>query len=251
MTWHTNNSTHSTSSQEREAAFSLTSYLDTIQSELAKSRNIQEMSYSQDNETESCQAFRSGTTSAHLTASLGADSLTSFAGDSPAKEYLLLMTTQKDSTTNAVGCGLSKKELLLKWSPESHLWKTVQCLFVEDLEESSVTFPRSGMFADGLLWEATKPALAQTEKGSGFTLQRPTASDGKRFAEFKLLSLVRPHHPNGNLAEQLAQLGMKSITPKCAEILMRWPEGWSDLKPLATDKIQSWLQKHSLFFQKD
>jgi len=174
----------------------------------------------------------------------------SSAVDSPAKEFPLQTTNQRGLMTNAAAFGLSRKELLLKWSPESHSWKTAQCLFEEDLAESSVTFPKSGMFADGLLWEATKPDLAQTEKGSGFTLQRPTASDGKRFAQFKLSSLVRPHHPNGNLAEQLAQLGMKSITPKCAEILMRWPEGWSNLNPLVMDKIQFWLKQHGVFYQK-
>jgi hypothetical protein len=33
-------------------------------------------------------------------------------------------------------------------------------------------------------------------------------------------------------------------TPEIHEWLMGWPEGWSDTKPLAMDKFQSWLQRH-------
>jgi DNA (cytosine-5)-methyltransferase 1 len=58
MTWHTNiSSTPSTSSVEQEAAFSLTSYLDTIRLERAKSNPTQEMSSSPDNETDILPAF--------------------------------------------------------------------------------------------------------------------------------------------------------------------------------------------------
>lgn len=33
-------------------------------------------------------------------------------------------------------------------------------------------------------------------------------------------------------------------SPEVHEYLMGWPIGWSDLRPLATDKWQSWLQRH-------
>lgn len=250
MTWHTNNSTPSTYSVEQGAAFSLTSYLDTIQSELVKSKPIRETSCSPDNETGSCQASQYGMKSAHSTESPGKDSLTSCVGDFPARTLQSATQKPKDSAENEAGFGLKCSALYASLNQTLSSWRIAQCLFPEDLDESCLTFPQSGILVDTLLWEATKPALAQTEKGSGFTLQRPTASDSLRM-KFKLSSLVRPHHPNGNLAEQLAQLGMKRLTPECAEILMRWPEGWSDLKPLETGKIQSWQQWHSQFSQKD
>ena len=34
---------------------------------------------------------------------------------------------------------------------------------------------------------------------------------------------------DGNLQEQLARVYRKMITPKCAEIMMGYPEGWTDL----------------------
>ena len=33
-------------------------------------------------------------------------------------------------------------------------------------------------------------------------------------------------------------------TPEIHEYLMGWPTGWSDIKPLATDKFQQWQQQH-------
>ncbi|MFJ2457994.1 hypothetical protein ACIOVC_05495 [Pseudomonas neuropathica] len=35
------------------------------------------------------------------------------------------------------------------------------------------------------------------------------------------------------------------LNPEWAEWLMGWPIGWTDLRPLATDKFQSWQQQHS------
>lgn len=151
MTWHTNNSTHSTSSQEREAAFSLTSYLDTIQSELAKSRNIQEMSYSQDNETESCQTFQSGMTCAHSTESLGEDQLMFFAEDFHAKtlQQGALCTELKELRESVADYGANIKDLLAKCGLSLFLPKTPHYCELEGLESSCKTLPSWGMMQDG------------------------------------------------------------------------------------------------------
>jgi len=34
------------------------------------------------------------------------------------------------------------------------------------------------------------------------------------------------------------------LNPMWVEWLMGWPLGWTDLKPLATDKYQQWLEQH-------
>jgi hypothetical protein len=39
----------------------------------------------------------------------------------------------------------------------------------------------------------------------------------------------------------------RQISPEETEQLMLWPIGWTDLKPLATAKFQSWLQKHGSY----
>jgi hypothetical protein len=35
-----------------------------------------------------------------------------------------------------------------------------------------------------------------------------------------------------------------ALNPEWVEWLMGWPEGWTDLRPLATDKFQQWLRAH-------
>ena len=36
------------------------------------------------------------------------------------------------------------------------------------------------------------------------------------------------------------------LNPNWVEWLMGWPIGWTDLKPLETDRFQSWLQQHGI-----
>ena len=244
MTWHTIHSELSTSSQEREGESSLTFCLATYLSELARSRSTPAESSFSASETASSPISPSGTTSAPSTESPGEGSSTSSTPDFLAKTYRSQTQTAKDSMESDQGYGMKPFDLFAKLDRSTSTWKTVGDLFQMELDELSASFPKSGMWDLTQCWEATRQALVPTDYAPGFTLQRPTATDGKRFKEYKLSSLVRPHHSNGNLAEQLAQRGMRRLTPECAEILMRWPEGWTDLKPLETVKIQSWQQQH-------
>jgi hypothetical protein len=36
----------------------------------------------------------------------------------------------------------------------------------------------------------------------------------------------------------------ETLNPMWVEWLMGWPLGWTDLKPLETDKFQKWLDEH-------
>jgi hypothetical protein len=42
----------------------------------------------------------------------------------------------------------------------------------------------------------------------------------------------------------LADQAGGSLNPQWVEWLMGWPIGWTDLKPLETDKFQQWLNLH-------
>jgi hypothetical protein len=232
--------------QETGEECSLESFEELPASAWSKSKSLAEMFCSNACETELSIDAQYGTMFKPLTGTRGEESCKKSAADSPAKTYLSQIQTGKGWMVLGLGYGMICGELLAKFNPITSKWKTHGDLFPEDLEGCSLNLPKAGMMLDGQLWAATIQVPAQTAKGSGYTLQRPIASDGKRFKEYKLSSLVRDHHPNGNLSEQLAQRGMKRLTPECAEILMRWPEGWSDLKPLATDKIRSWLQQHTV-----
>ena len=41
------------------------------------------------------------------------------------------------------------------------------------------------------------------------------------------------------------------LNPLFAELIMMWPVGWTDLKPLETAKFQEWQQQHGKQYQLD
>ena len=50
---------------------------------------------------------------------------------------------------------------------------------------------------------------------------------------------------NGSPTQQTPPM---RLNPEWVEWLMGWPLGWTDLKPLATDRFREWQQQHSPFF---
>ena len=59
----------------------------------------------------------------------------------------------------------------------------------------------------------------------------------------------------GNLGEQVNEAHkmkkMGQLNPSWVAWLMGWPIGWTDLKPLETDKFRNVQPWHSIFSQKD
>jgi hypothetical protein len=88
---------------------------------------------------------------------------------------------------------------------------------------------------DGLLWEQTRLALNTTETEYGL-LPTPTARDFNGHT----ITKKRPKGFNKvlpNVFKLEFQLhGQCYPHPTFSEGLMLWPIGWTDLKPLATDK---------------
>ena len=310
MTWYTNNSTRSTCSQEQVEAFSLTSYLDTIQSERAKLKNIHERSYSPDSETESCRSSQSGMTFALSTESLGGEKLTFFVEDSPARTSVRRVKEQ-ELPESVRDFGRNMRDSLERCGLDLSLPKTHHCFELGDLELSSKTWPRWGIMLDGECSELGMSVrhISATECGSW-----PTPSANKTTASGDLVNVdgtpwdgeSKPHSaktgkpvqtalmdkikykcqlPNavayggtqtqqkwgnprcfmhkdaltdrgkGNLGEQVNEehkmKKMGQLNPSWVEWLMAWPIGWTDLKPLATDKFRSVQHWHSVFSRKD
>nr|WP_290034281.1 hypothetical protein [Acinetobacter pittii] len=81
--------------------------------------------------------------------------------------------------------------------------------------------------------------------GAVINFPTPTASDANKWSneslaerkakgrQIRLNTAVSPEGGNGG-----------RLNPNWVEWLMGWPIGWTDLKPLETDKFQSWLQAH-------
>ena len=87
------------------------------------------------------------------------------------------------------------------------------------------------------------------------TYPTPLASDWKdrgnldnpcvqrRLEKFKQITLsMIVQTPSGQMTPQMQKA---RLNPNWVEWLMGWTIGWTDLKPLAMDKFQSWLQAHS------
>ena len=129
-----------------------------------------------------------------------------------------------------------------KYNQSSLSWKTAQCSLLADLEQSLEIWPEWGWMRDGECLELQPLERAITERGFSWLLT-PTAHSWRAWTFRNPLALIRKNHADGNLQEQLMRLYRRMTTPRCQEILMMWPEGWTDSKPLAMDGFQKWRQE--------
>jgi hypothetical protein len=117
--------------------------------------------------TDVLKPSRSGMTFRPLTDDLGEAVLMSCLEDFPVRTFHAPEKVQ-ESKGNEAPCGNTWRESSAKFDLATHSWKTHQCLWEEDLLESSVTLPKWGMMRSGVLWERTTPGLltSGTESGS-------------------------------------------------------------------------------------
>jgi hypothetical protein len=181
--------------------------------------------------------FRFGMTFKPLTANRGEELLTLYLEAFRARTSQL-QETEMDLMESEAECGEKWQGLLARFDQDSLSWRTVQCSFLEDLNESLQTLPQWGMTIGGELY--LLPTLVQTidAKESGFThvWGTPKAQDSRHALRDR---------GKGNLGEQVSGLhnGGK-LNPLWTEWLMGWPLGWTDLKPLETDKCHCAPQPH-------
>jgi hypothetical protein len=190
-----------------------------------------------------------GMTFAPLTANLGEELLMLYLEDFHAKTCLQQEKAQ-DLTAQDQDFGEKWRGWLAKYDPDSYSWKTAQCSLITDSEECLEIYPTSGLMRDGLLWEQTRLALNTTETEYGL-LPTPTARDFNGHT----ITKKRPKGFNKvlpNVFKLEFQLhGQCYPHPTFSEEVMLWIVGWTDLKPLATDKFLEWQQQHGESSQKD
>jgi len=185
----------------------------------------------------------SGMTFALLTEDLGEALLMWFRGAFPVKT-LALPDMGQASRENGQGFGKKWTESLARFCLESFSWKTHQCSLLGGGYESLQTLPEWGMWDATELWGHQPRVQYVKARESGLSLLRPTAQCWKAWTFLRISSLVRKNHADGNIQEQSARCLNKMITAESNEILMQWPPKWTDLKPLETDKIHTWRQRH-------
>jgi len=226
---------------------------------------------------------RFGMTYKPLTESHGEELLTLFREDFLAK-ISQSQEAEMDLMEIDQECGEKWHGLLAKFDPDSHLWRTVQCSLLEDLNESLQTLPHWGMTVDGELY--LLPTLVQNIKDEEYGLWRTPDTgaggtsgllkEGKTHRQngqpiqVRLVDQVQnprlwptpqasDHRDRGNMSnpsiQRRVEIGKQislsqsvdptsgQLNPTWVEWLMGWPVGWTDLKPLETDKFPCVLPK--------
>lgn len=223
--------------------------LDGAPSALLKLMPAQEQSCLTDSETELSSNSLSGMTSGHSTESHGADTLMLSPADSRAKTSANAEKA-RESREQGRDYGWNRSGSFAKWSQSSLSWKTAQCSLLEDLEQSLEAWPEWGFMHDGECSELQPLERHTIERGFTYLLT-PTANSWRAWTFRSPLSLIRKNHADGNLHEQLMRLYQRMTTPRCQEILMMWPEGWTDSKPLAMDGFLQWQQEQFISCAKE
>jgi hypothetical protein len=169
---------------------------------------------------------RFGMTYKPLTASRGEELLTLFLEDFLAPTFLP-QEKEQESMEKPQECGEKWRASFTKYDPDLSSWKTHQCSLLGDLEPFLETWPQWGLMRDGQCWEQW--TLEQTIRGTEFgsLLPTPTCHNSKEGSY--------PSEHNRKTPSLATHAGGK-LNPMWVEWLMGWPLGWTDLKPLETDK---------------
>ena len=187
--------------------------------------------------TESCHAFRFGTT-CELSMELSgeAESMLSVV-DSPARTSATPKGQgPKESMAPAADYGAKWLVSSAKFDPASLSWKTPQRSLFGGLIECSRIWPRFGLMLDGECFplEMLEHDTSVKDYGYGPPIGTPIKSQRSRSAEF-LSPAQNPFElcPKGFLPN-----------PEWCEELMGWPTAWTALQPLATARFRQWLDSH-------
>lgn len=154
---------------------------------------------------------------------------TSSVEDSPARMSALPSTTPLDSTAIAAGSGLSLRESLAFFDLESSLWRTRQgCLF-GGLVEFSEDWQNSGLMLNGELYRRVPLVDHTCESGCSYWATPRKSRRGVTKDK------GRPGGGCRCLETDLANRGHTGpVNPTWQEWLMGFPEGWTDVEPVAT-----------------
>jgi hypothetical protein len=236
---------------------------------------IQQAYLLQDKMTAFSRLSRFGMTYKPLTESRGEELLTLFREDFHART-LVPQEKAQELTENVAECGEKWRASFTKYDPDTSLWKTHQCSLLGDLDEFLETWPQWGLMRNGECWE--QQTLEQTIRGTEYGLLEkawPTPRCQMTRPVKIRMDMEKGH--KGNLEEvvalrekyptptahnaketnapsealrnepTLAYRAGGSLNPMWVEWLMGWPLGWTDLKPLATDKSHSAPQQPGTF----
>ena len=140
-------------------------------------------------------------------------------------------------------CGRKLDRPLASLDPDTLSWRTSQaCLISHTQDEYSQIWPRWGSIVNGELWGQMTLGFVITGSDSGWYVNTPAAGSEKWGGRFEEAG------GSGNKYRG-TPIAREKVNPRWWEWLMGWPSMWSNLSPLETDKFQSWLQQHGVFYR--
>ena len=233
--------------QEQAAASWEQNSLDGAPSALLKLMSGIETCSSPASVTESCRASQSGMMSRPLMELAGADLWTCLPAASRAKTSQVL-EVETASKVNGADFGNTWRGSWAKYVPATSSWRTHQTLLDGGWESFSETWPRWGMMRGGECWGLDTPEqfTSATESGYWPTPQVSGRIQGKMSAKV-IWKCCMGDGGQIHLTGHLRLMGVcLERYPSISEWMMGWPDGWSDLKPLATDKFRLWCESHGI-----
>jgi DNA (cytosine-5)-methyltransferase 1 len=273
MTWLISNALmNSLCLQEQGAASLAENFSDGEQSAPLNGNPIQQAYCAPDKMTDFSRLSRFGMTYKPLTENLGQELLTLYLADFHAKT-LAPQEKAQELTESGQECGEKWRASFTKYDHDSSLWRTHQCSLLGDLEPFLETWPQWGLMRDGECWEqlTLERHIRGTESGlspngvDSFHTPNTTGLDGGSNSR-KALKKRQHNWPTPVKSDYAARRPSKGwqgnsdlpsvvwtetggrenptmppaqLNATWVEWLMGWPLGWTDLKPLGTDKSHS------------
>ncbi len=178
----------------------------------------------------------------------------------------------KQPKTTPATCGQRPLRSFAWLDRDTRSWKTSQGSLLPAMgisEPSCKDWPKSGTMRDGACYRQGTAVPGINENDYGSSLPTPVAYDATPGGPnnhyhglghmAKMNKWPTPmgrdwrtatgredrHSPNLNVMVKRHQpTHGGQLNPMWVEWLMGWPLGWTDLKPLETDKFRSWLRLH-------
>jgi hypothetical protein len=242
-------------------------YLDGEQS-VPLSGNSTQLAYlPQDKMTDFSRLSRFGMMFKLLTEQAGEELLMLYQAAFRAKTFLPQEKVQ-ELMESGQECGEKWQGSFAKFDPSSSLWKTHQCSLIEDWVLFLQIWPTWGSMRNGACWERQTLGLNTTEREFGLLpdndkfFHTPTTGSSGGSNSRKAMQkrgVVWPTPTTGTGGGNAGGSGVRrtakengtyvpsSINPNLQEWLMGWPQDWTEIKPLETDKYRKWRQLHGTY----
>jgi len=137
--------------------------------------------------------------------------------------------------------------------------RTVRICELGDLLQSSKNLSPWGMTCGTSFWGLGTSVLFIKETECGFSRTArphknrwptPQASDTRDRGNLSMPAIIRRKQKGKQIALSMSVSTVcGKLNPPWVAWLMGWPIGWTDLKPLETDKFRRWLLLHGRFSQ--